>query len=98
MVSTYLVHHGYWDTAEAFASSTGQVFEEDYNSIKNRQSKYPASTVILLVDRYFCKQPENLKKIILFIAQQRMLEFHDFFLKKNVKEHFGQNSRFSSLK
>ncbi|XP_012233599.1 ran-binding protein 9 isoform X2 [Linepithema humile] len=37
MVSTYLVHHGYWDTAEAFASSTGQVFEEDYNSIKNRQ-------------------------------------------------------------
>lgn len=39
MVSTYLVHHGYCATAEAFANSTGQVFEEDYNSIKNRQSK-----------------------------------------------------------
>ncbi|RLU20923.1 hypothetical protein DMN91_007537 [Ooceraea biroi] len=37
MVSTYLVHHGYCATAEAFANSTGQVFEEDYNSIKNRQ-------------------------------------------------------------
>ncbi|XP_043463290.1 ran-binding protein 9 [Leptopilina heterotoma] len=37
MVSTYLVHHGYCATAEAFASSTGQVFEEDLNSIKNRQ-------------------------------------------------------------
>lgn len=40
MVSTYLVHHGYCATAEAFANSTGQVFEEDLNSIKNRQSKY----------------------------------------------------------
>ncbi|XP_015610415.1 ran-binding protein 9 isoform X2 [Cephus cinctus] len=39
MVSTYLVHHGYCATAEAFASSTGQVFEEDFNSIKNRQSR-----------------------------------------------------------
>ncbi|XP_063994192.1 ran-binding protein 9 isoform X3 [Diachasmimorpha longicaudata] len=37
MVSTYLVHHGYCDTAEAFANSTGQEFEEDFNSIKNRQ-------------------------------------------------------------
>ncbi|KAL6447075.1 hypothetical protein ACFW04_001433 [Cataglyphis niger] len=37
MVCTYLVHHGYLDSAEAFASSTGQVFEEDYSSIKNRQ-------------------------------------------------------------
>ncbi|XP_076684749.1 ran-binding protein M [Andrena cerasifolii] len=37
MVSTYLVHHGYCATAEAFAKSTGQVFEEDFNSIKNRQ-------------------------------------------------------------
>lgn len=40
MVSTYLVHHGYCATAEAFANSTGQGFEEDLNSIKNRQSKY----------------------------------------------------------
>ncbi|XP_043276773.1 ran-binding protein 9 [Venturia canescens] len=37
MVSTYLVHHGYCATAEAFASSTGQTFDEDLNSIKNRQ-------------------------------------------------------------
>ena len=37
MVCTYLVHHGYLDSAEAFASSTGQVFQEDYSSIKNRQ-------------------------------------------------------------
>lgn len=39
MVCTYLVHHGYLDSAEAFASSTGQVFQEDYSSIKNRQSR-----------------------------------------------------------
>ncbi|XP_074115289.1 ran-binding protein M isoform X1 [Cotesia typhae] len=37
MVSTYLVHHGYCDTAEAFANSTGQPFDEDFSSIKNRQ-------------------------------------------------------------
>lgn len=37
MVSTYLVHHGYYATAEAFAGSTGQVIEEGYNFIKNRQ-------------------------------------------------------------
>ncbi|XP_066594680.1 uncharacterized protein [Prorops nasuta] len=37
MVSTYLVHHGYCATAEAFAFSTGQIFHEDFESIKNRQ-------------------------------------------------------------
>ncbi|XP_017791143.1 PREDICTED: ran-binding protein 9 [Habropoda laboriosa] len=37
MVLTYLVHHGYCATAEAFANSTGEGFEEDLNSIKNRQ-------------------------------------------------------------
>lgn len=39
MVSTYLVHHGYCATAEAFAQSTGQMFEEEITSIKNRQSE-----------------------------------------------------------
>ena len=38
IVSTYLVHHGYCATAEAFAKSTGQSFEEEVSSIKNRQS------------------------------------------------------------
>nr|CAD7568662.1 unnamed protein product [Timema californicum] len=37
MVSTYLVHHGYCATAESFAQVTGQVFDEDVISIKNRQ-------------------------------------------------------------
>ncbi|OXU24220.1 hypothetical protein TSAR_006296, partial [Trichomalopsis sarcophagae] len=37
MVSTYLVHHGYCATAESFAHSTGQIFQEDLHSIKNRQ-------------------------------------------------------------
>ncbi|XP_071054407.1 ran-binding protein 9 isoform X2 [Onthophagus taurus] len=37
MVSTYLVHHGYSNTAEAFAHITGQTFSEDIGSIKNRQ-------------------------------------------------------------
>lgn len=38
MVSSYLVHHGFSSTAEAFAKSTGQTFNEDIASIKNRQS------------------------------------------------------------
>ncbi|GBP31959.1 Ran-binding protein 10 [Eumeta japonica] len=37
MVSTYLVHHGYCGTAQAFARSTGQSIQEDITSIKNRQ-------------------------------------------------------------
>lgn len=37
IVSTYLVHHGYCATAEAFAKSTGQSFTEELASIKNRQ-------------------------------------------------------------
>jgi hypothetical protein len=40
MVSTYLVHHGYCATAESFAHGTGQVFDEEITSIKNRQSKW----------------------------------------------------------
>ncbi|XP_048523507.1 ran-binding protein 9 [Dendroctonus ponderosae] len=37
IVSTYLVHHGYCNTAEAFAQITNQPFTEDIHSIKNRQ-------------------------------------------------------------
>ena len=37
MIATYLVHHGYCSTAEAFAKSTGQEFGEEVASIKNRQ-------------------------------------------------------------
>lgn len=40
MVSTYLVHHGYYNTAEAFAHITDQPFNEDVMSIKNRQSEH----------------------------------------------------------
>ncbi|KAK9497236.1 hypothetical protein O3M35_004593 [Rhynocoris fuscipes] len=37
LVSSYLVHHGYCATAEAFAASTGMEFTEGITSIKNRQ-------------------------------------------------------------
>lgn len=37
LISTYLVHHGYSSTAEAFAKSVGHVFEEELASIRNRQ-------------------------------------------------------------
>ncbi|XP_076322472.1 ran-binding protein 9-like isoform X2 [Tachypleus tridentatus] len=36
-VQTYLVHHGYCSSAEAFARSTNQAFVEEIKSIKNRQ-------------------------------------------------------------
>ncbi|KAL1513267.1 hypothetical protein ABEB36_002696 [Hypothenemus hampei] len=37
LVSTYLIHHGYCNTAEAFAQITNQPFSEDIHTIKNRQ-------------------------------------------------------------
>jgi len=37
LVSTYLVHHGYSQTAEAFAKSTGQEISEELASMRNRQ-------------------------------------------------------------
>ncbi|XP_037946587.1 ran-binding proteins 9/10 homolog isoform X2 [Teleopsis dalmanni] len=37
MVSSYLVHNGYSQTAEAFSKITGQNFQEDMASIRNRQ-------------------------------------------------------------
>jgi hypothetical protein len=39
LISTYLVHHGYSSTAEAFGKDVGHVFEEELASIRNRQSK-----------------------------------------------------------
>jgi len=38
MVSSYLVHHGYSQTAEAFARSTGEEISEELASMRNRQS------------------------------------------------------------
>ena len=40
MVASYLVHHSYCATAEAFAKSTDQAVHEELVSIKNRQSEY----------------------------------------------------------
>merc|ERR1719350_1530582 len=37
MVSTYLVHHGYSQTAESFARSAGQEISEELTSMRNRQ-------------------------------------------------------------
>lgn len=37
IVSTYLVHHGYSQTAETFARSTGQEIAEELASMRNRQ-------------------------------------------------------------
>lgn len=39
MVASYLVHHSYCATAEAFAKSTNQAVHEELASIKNRQSE-----------------------------------------------------------
>lgn len=48
MIATYLVHHGYCATAEAFARSTGQEFGEEVASIKNRQRKKHFKSHLLL--------------------------------------------------
>lgn len=49
IVSTYLVHHGYCATAEAFAKSTGQSFPEEIASIKNRQSESLMIRVVIII-------------------------------------------------
>lgn len=54
IVSTYLVHHGYCATAEAFAKSTGQSFTEELASIKNRQREPISKDMFLLVDQSHC--------------------------------------------
>ena len=44
VVSGYLVHHGYHESAETFAQSTGQTLEEEFSSIRSRKSaKLPFS-------------------------------------------------------
>ena len=41
LVSSYLVHNGYSQTAEAFSrQKTGQNLREDISSIRNRQSRF----------------------------------------------------------
>ena len=40
IVSSYLIHNGYCATAEAFAHCTGQSFDEELVSIRNRQSMH----------------------------------------------------------
>lgn len=37
LISTYLVHQGYSSTAEVFSKSVGSVFDEELDSIRNRQ-------------------------------------------------------------
>lgn len=44
MVASYLVHHSYCATAEAFAKSTDQAVHEELASIKNRQSESSQAT------------------------------------------------------
>ena len=56
LVSTYLVHHGYSSTAEAFAKSVGHVFEEELASIRNRQSIL-TKTLLFVVVVNFCSHP-----------------------------------------
>ena len=48
---SYLVHHGYCSTAEAFAKTCGQIVAEDLVSMQNRQSKllFDYYLLILLV-------------------------------------------------
>ena len=59
IVSTYLVHHGYCATAEAFAKSTGQSFPEEIASIKNRQSESLIIRVVIIIWLFALKRFEQ---------------------------------------
>lgn len=52
MVASYLVHHSYCATAEAFAKSTDQAVHEELASIKNRQSESLQAAQIGSSDSY----------------------------------------------
>ena len=52
LVLSYLVHHGYTRTAEAFAQSTGLELGESVASILNRQSGFLGE-----VERSCCLKP-----------------------------------------
>ena len=59
MVSTYLIHHGYFSTAEAFSHITEEPLNEDLTSIKNRQSKYLYLSYYFLMSWFFsCRNIE----------------------------------------
>lgn len=49
MVSSYLIHHGYVQTAETFAKCTDLSFNEETTAIKNRQSKCNKLEILLIV-------------------------------------------------
>ena len=74
-MSTYLVHHGYCATAEAFAKSTGQSFTEELASIKNRQSEYVNSGITIMCFRW------SISGIVLkqtaFIDSSKSVEYCD---------------------
>ena len=63
MVLDYLVHYGYCDTAQVFATATGQQVEEEVASIRNRQSK--AIIVTVCCEQYNSKLTNAL---IIFIV------------------------------
>lgn len=48
LVLGYLVHHGYYNTALTFASSTSQAISEEIASIKNRQSESSFVTLMCM--------------------------------------------------
>jgi len=72
MVASYLVHHSYCATAEAFAKSTDQAVHEELASIKNRQSESPQSTEIGCLDSVSpfgsdCSRTRNQMNTIYFL-------------------------------
>lgn len=59
MVASYLVHHSYCATAEAFAKSTDQAVQEELASIKNRQSELLPVLDLKLVSSPFYQPPRH---------------------------------------
>lgn len=64
MVSSYLIHHGFCNTAEAFATVTDQPFNEDIASIKNRQSKLPHHLLSVTMEFWLHLFAEILKLVL----------------------------------
>lgn len=69
MVASYLVHHSYCATAEAFAKSTDQAVHEELASIKNRQSESFHGGIFLnnAQTHFSVRTNRKLSKCLLFV-------------------------------
>ena len=66
LVLSYLVHHGYSQSAQVFSRSTGQRLDEDVSSIRSRQSIiFHILTILAPTNNLFASLPSEIQLLVL---------------------------------